>query len=135
MQDQSRIGSVYYNRGVVFGIITAEAVRMAQEHFGRGKPVTGEQVQWALEHLDFDQARLKQLGAVGFMPPLQTSCADHEGSGLVRFMRWDGARWSIATDWMAPTPEDRKLVQQKYRDSAMKYASGQGITPRHCPTS
>ena len=135
MQDQSRIGSVYYNRGVVFGIITAEAVRMAQEHFGKGKPVTGEQVQWALEHLDFDQARLKQLGAVGFMPPLQTSCADHEGSGLVRFMRWDGARWSIATDWMAPTPEDRKLVQQKYRDSAMKYASGQGITPRHCPTS
>jgi len=135
MQDQSRIGSVYYNRGVVFGIITAEAVRMAQEHFGRGKPVTGEQVQWALEHLDFDQARLKQLGAVGFMPPLQTSCADHEGSGLVRFMRWDGARWSITTDWMAPTPEDRKLVQQKYRDSAMKYASGQGITPRHCPTS
>jgi branched-chain amino acid transport system substrate-binding protein len=61
-----------------------------------------------------DQARLKQLGAVGFMPPLETSCADHEGSGLVRFMRWDGARWNIITDyWMAPTPEDRKLVQQK----------------------
>jgi branched-chain amino acid transport system substrate-binding protein len=31
MEAPSRIGSIYYNRGVVFGIITAEAVRVAQE--------------------------------------------------------------------------------------------------------
>jgi branched-chain amino acid transport system substrate-binding protein len=133
MEDTSRIGSVYYNRGVVFGIITAEAVRVAQERFGRGKPVTGEQVQWALEHLDIDARRLKQLGASGFMPPLRTSCADHEGSGVVRFMRWDRVRWHIITDWMAPLPEDRKLVRQKYVDSAMQYAREKGITPRQCP--
>jgi branched-chain amino acid transport system substrate-binding protein len=133
MEDQSRIGSIYYNRGVVFGIITAEAVRVAQERFGKGKPVTGEQVQWALEHLDIDARRLKQLGASGFMPPLDTSCADHEGSGLVRFLRWDGERWTIITDWMAPMPEDRKLVRQKYVDSAKRYASEKGIVPRRCP--
>jgi branched-chain amino acid transport system substrate-binding protein len=133
MEDHSRIGSVYYNRGVVFGIITAEAVRIAQERFGKGKPVTGEQVQWALEHLDIGAKRLKQLGAAGFMPPLKTSCADHEGSGLVRFMRWDGAHWNILTDWMAPQPEDRKLVQKKYVDSAMQYAKEKGIKPRPCP--
>jgi branched-chain amino acid transport system substrate-binding protein len=132
MEDKSRIGSVYYNRGVVFGIITAEAVRVAQERFGKGKPVTGEQVQWALEHLDLDAKRLKELGAIGFMPPLETSCADHEGSGLVRFMRWDGARWTIVTDWMGPMPDDRKLVQQKYGDSAIQYAKEKGITPRNC---
>ncbi len=133
MEDHSRIGSVYYNRGVVFGIITAEAVRVAQARFGKGKPVSGEQVQWALERLNIDARRLKQLGAEGFMPPLKTSCADHEGSGLVRFMRWDGARWDIVTDWMAPMPEDRKLVRQKYADSAMQYAKEKGITPRRCP--
>jgi branched-chain amino acid transport system substrate-binding protein len=133
MEDHSRIGSVYYNRGVVFGIITAEAVRVAQARFGTGRPVSGEQVQWALEHLNIDQARLKQLGAAGFMPPLRTSCADHEGSGVVRFMRWNGAKWHITTDWMAPLPEDRKLVQKKYRDSAMQYAKEKGITPRQCP--
>jgi len=132
MEDHSRIGSIYYNRGVVFGIITAEAVRVAQERFGRGKPVTGEQVQWALEHLNIDEKRLKGLGASGFMPPLKTSCADHEGSGLVRFMRWDGVRWHIVTDWMAPMPEDRKLVHKKYVDSAMQYAREKGITPRQC---
>jgi branched-chain amino acid transport system substrate-binding protein len=134
MEDTARIGSVYYNRGVVFGIITAEAVRVAQERFGKGKPVTGEQVQWALEHLTLDEKRLKALGATGFMPPLKTSCADHEGSGLVRFMRWTGVRWHITTDWMAPLPEDRKLVQKKYLDSAMQYAKEKGITPRQCST-
>jgi branched-chain amino acid transport system substrate-binding protein len=133
MDDPSRIGSVYYNRGVVFGIITAEAVRVAQERFGKGKPVTGEQVQWALERLNINAKRLKQLGAEGFMPALKTSCADHEGSGVVRFMRWDGARWHVTTDWMAPMPEDRKLVRQKYADSAMQYAKEKGITPRKCP--
>lgn len=133
MDDESRVGSIYYNRGVVFGIITAEAVRIAQQHFGKGRPVTGEQVQWALEHLHLNAARLKRLGAEGFMPPLKTSCADHEGSGLVRFMKWDGRRWNIITDWMAPAPEDRKLVQQKYLDSAAEYAKTKGITPRRCP--
>ncbi|HEX6158432.1 MAG TPA: ABC transporter substrate-binding protein [Burkholderiales bacterium] len=135
MEDHSRIGSVYYNRGVVFGIVTAEAVRIAQERFGKGKPVTGEQVQWALEHLDIDAKRLKSLGAAGFMPPLKTSCADHEGSGVVRFMRWDGVRWNTLTDWMAPLPEDRKLVRSKYLDSAARYAREKGITPRRCPAS
>ena len=135
MQDRSRIGSVYYNRGVVFGIITAEAVRVAQERFGKGKPVSGEQVQWALEHLNIDEKRLKSLGASGFMPPLQTSCSDHAGSGLVRFMRWNGAKWNVVTDWMAPTPADRELVQKKYVDSAMQYAKEKGITPRKCPAA
>jgi branched-chain amino acid transport system substrate-binding protein len=133
MEDRSRIGSVYYNRGVVFGIITAEAVRVAQERFGKGRPVTGAQVQWALEHLNIGEARLKRLGASGFMPPLKTSCADHEGAGVVRFMRWDGAKWNITTDWMAPLPEDRKLVRRKYVDSARQYAKEKGIKPRQCP--
>ena len=89
-------------------------------------------MQWALEHLDIDAQRLKQLGATGFMPELETSCADHEGSGVVRFLRWDGNKWNIITDWMAPMPEDRKLVRQKYVDSAMQYAKEKGITARDC---
>jgi len=132
MEDRSRVGSIYYNRGVVFGIITAEAVRVAQAKFGKGKPVTGEQVQWGLEHLDLDEKRLKALGATGFMPPLETSCADHQGSGLVRFMRWDGHRWNLITDWMSAAPEDQKLVRAKYEESALKYAKEKGITPRQC---
>jgi branched-chain amino acid transport system substrate-binding protein len=132
MEDASRVGSIYYNRGVVFGIITAEAVRVAQTRFGKGRPVSGEQVQWALEHLDIDAQRLRQLGATGFMPPLKTSCADHQGSGVVRFMRWDGLRWNILTDWLPPVPDDARLVRAKYEESALKYAKEKGITPRKC---
>jgi branched-chain amino acid transport system substrate-binding protein len=132
MEDRSRIGSIYYNRGVVFGIITAEAVRVAQNRFGRGRPVTGEQVQWALEHLNLDARRLKQLGAEGFMPPLDTGCSNHEGSGVVRFMRWDGGRWNIVSDWVAPLHADREIVKAKYVDSAMQYAKEKGVKPRKC---
>ena len=133
LEDPSRIGSVYYNRGVVFGIVTAEAVRVAQEHFGAGKPVTGEQVRWGLENLRLDAARLRALGASGLMPPLETSCADHEGSGLVRFLRWNGKRWQSATDWMAPLPDDRAAVRKMTIESANAYAKGKGLKPRRCP--
>jgi branched-chain amino acid transport system substrate-binding protein len=132
MQDRSRIGSIHYNRGVVFGIITAEAVRVAQNRFGKIRPVTGAQLQWALEHLNLDARRLKALGASGLMPPLDTSCSDHAGSGVVRFMRWDGSRWNAIGDWVAPLPGDREMVQAKYAESAMRYAKEKGITPRRC---
>jgi len=40
MEDTSRIGSIYYNRGVVHGIVTVEAIRTAQAKYGKGKPIT-----------------------------------------------------------------------------------------------
>jgi branched-chain amino acid transport system substrate-binding protein len=133
LAETSHIGSVYYNRGVVYGIVTAEAVRIAQEQYGLGKPVTGEQVRWALERLRLDPARLEALGALGMMPALETSCADHEGAGVVRFTRWDGKRWTAFTDWTAPLPEDRAAVRRLIVESANAYAKGKGIKPRSCP--
>src|SRR5204862_292771 len=85
LKDKSRLGTIYYNRGVLWGILTTEAVRKAQERFGKGKPMTGEQVRWGLENLNIDDKRLKELGAVGFMQPLKVSCMDHEGGGAVKF--------------------------------------------------
>ena len=84
------------------------------------------------ELLRIARATLREYLTTGFMPPLKTSCADHEGSGVVRFMRWDGTRWNVITGWMAPLPEDRKLVHEKYLQSATKYAKDKGITPRAC---
>jgi len=67
LDDKSRIGTIYWNRGLIGGMVTVEAIRIAQEKYGKGKPVTGEQVRWALEHIKLDNARLKQLGAEGLM--------------------------------------------------------------------
>jgi branched-chain amino acid transport system substrate-binding protein len=128
--DKSRFGSIYHTRGVVAGIVTTEAIRTAQAKFGKGKPITGEQMQWGIENLKIDDKRLKELGAVGLMPPLKVSCFDHEGSGLVKFQRWDGSKWNVITDWMEP---DRELVRAKVEADAAQYAKEKGITPRDCP--
>lgn len=129
MEDKSRIGSVYYNRGVVHGIITVEAIRKAQEKYGKGKSITGEQMRWGIENLKIDNALLKKLGAEGFMPELKMSCANHEGSGLVKFQQWDGKAWKVITDWIE---SDQKLVRGMIEESAAKYAKEKNITPRDC---
>src|SRR5919202_917671 len=128
-EDKSRFGSIYHTRGVVAGIVTVEAIRLAQQKFGKGQPITGEQMRWGIEHLNIDEKRLKELGAVGLMPPLKVSCLDHEGSGLAKFQQWDGAKWKVITDWMEP---DRKLVREKVEADAAQYAKEKGITPRNC---
>jgi branched-chain amino acid transport system substrate-binding protein len=129
MEDRSRVGSIYYNRGVVFGIVSTEAIRTAQEKFGKGKPMTGEQIRWGLEHLDIDDTKLKQLGATGFMQALKVSCMDHEGGGAVKFLQWDGKKWNTITDWIA---SDQSIVRPMIEESAAKYAKEKGITPRDC---
>jgi len=128
MEDQTRIGSIYYNRGVVHGIITVEAIRAAQAKFGK-KPLTGEQIRWGIENLNITEARLKELGATGFMQPLKVSCADHEGGGSVKFLRWDGSAWAPATDWIAG---DKAMTRKMVEESAAKYAAEKKITPRDC---
>jgi len=129
MEDKSRVGSIYYNRGVVFAIVTVEAVRTAQERFGKGKPMTGEQVRWGLENLNVDDKRLKALGATGFMQALHVSCMDHEGGGQVKFQQWDGTKWKVITDWI---DSDQSIVRPMIEASAAQYAKEKGITPRDC---
>jgi len=128
MEDQARIGSIYYNRGVVHGIITVEAIRKAQEKYGK-KSLTPEQIRWGIENLNITEARLKELGAAGFMQPLKVTCADHEGGGAVKFQQWDGTKWNVITDWIQP---DKQLVRKMIEESAAGYAKEKNITPRDC---
>ena len=129
MEDKARIGSIYYNRGVVHGIITVEAIRTAQAKYGKGQVMNGEQMRWGFEHLNIDAKRLKELGAEGFMPDLKVSCLDHEGSGKVKFQQWDGKQWKVITDWI---DADKELVRPMIEESAAKYAKEKNITPRDC---
>ncbi len=99
---------------MLWAILTTEAVRTAQGRFGKGQPMTGEQVRWGLENLKIDDARLKELGVAGFMQPLKVSCLDHEGGGAVKFQQWDGNEWKVITDWIPSdqstrAPDDRGL--------------------------
>src|SRR6266446_1407728 len=106
-----------------------EAIRTAQERYGKGKPMTGDQIRWGLENLNIDDRKLKQLGATGFMQALKVSCMDHEGGGSVKFLQWDGAKWNTITDWIT---SDQSIVRPMIEESAAKYAKEKGITPRDC---
>ncbi len=128
MQDRSKIGGINYNRGVVIGLITVEALRVAQAKYGR-KVMDGEQVRWALEHLNMSDTRLKELNASGLMPAMTTSCADHEGSGKIKVQQWDGGKWVLVSDWIEG---NRQLVRPLLEQSAIDYGKSKNITPRDC---
>jgi branched-chain amino acid transport system substrate-binding protein len=129
LEDASRQGSIYHNRGVVYGMVIVEAIRKAQEKYGKGKVMTPEQVRWGLENLNLSEARIKELGAAGMFPPIKTSCLDHEGSGMVRFQQWDGKSFKPLTPFMTG---DKELVRKMVDESAAKYAVEKKITPRDC---
>jgi len=118
-----------YTRGVVYGMILVEALRVAQNQFGKGKVMTPEQLRWGLEHLNLTEARIAQLGAAGLFPAIKTSCSDHEGSGMVKFQRWDGTGFKQVTPFMAG---DRQMVRKMVEEAAGKYATEKKISVRDC---
>jgi branched-chain amino acid transport system substrate-binding protein len=118
-----RVGTIYYNRGLIAGIITAEAVRTAQAKYGK-KPLTGEQIRWGIENLNITAQRIKELGAEGLMSPIKVSCFDHEGGGAVMFQEWDGDKWKRVTDWIST---DQSIVRPMIEASAADYAKEKSL--------
>ncbi len=129
LEDPTRLGNVMYMRGLSYGIIIVEALRVAQAKYGKGKVMTPEQLRWGLENLNITDARLKELGAGGLFPAIKTSCADHEGSGMVKFQVWDGKGFRQVAPFMAG---DRDLVRKMVEEAAGKYAKDNKVTPRDC---
>ena len=128
LSDKGAIGTVNYNRGVIGGVMLVEAIRVAQDKYGK-KPLTGEQIRWGFEHLNIDAARQKTLGISNMLPQLKTSCSNHEGSGYTRFMQWDGKDWKPVSGWIAA---DNSVLDPLVKTSAARYAQEKGITPRDC---
>jgi branched-chain amino acid transport system substrate-binding protein len=125
---RDKVGEVLYNRGVINALYDLEAIRTAQDKFGK-KPIKGEQVQWGYEHLNITSDRIKALHADGLMVPVKLSCADHEGTGEARIQQWDGKHWKFISDWIHA---DRPMLEEMYKESALAYAKEKGITPRDC---
>ncbi|MBA2965327.1 MULTISPECIES: ABC transporter substrate-binding protein [Ramlibacter] len=124
---KDEVGSVLYTRGVIIQALSVEAVRRAQERFGKGKVMTPEQVRWGLENLNLDQKRLDQLGLTGVIRPLSTSCSDHMGSTWVRVQTWDGAKWNITSDWYQA---DESIIKPMVKAGAEKYLSDKKLSRR-----
>jgi branched-chain amino acid transport system substrate-binding protein len=129
---KDEVGTVLYTRGVIIQMLGVEAVRRAQERFGKGKVMTGEQVRWGLENLALDQKKLDALGFGGVMRPLSTSCEDHMGSTWARVHTWDGTKWVFSSDWLQA---DEQIIKPMVKVAADKYASEKKLmrrTPADC---
>jgi branched-chain amino acid transport system substrate-binding protein len=118
-------GEVLYVRGLINAMLGVEAIRTAQDKFGK-KPMTGEQVRWGLENLNISDARIKQLGFEGVLSPIKVSCADHEGTRMGRIQTWDGKNWKITSDWYT---SDDSVIAPMVKEAAAKYAAEKKITP------
>lgn len=124
--DPTRIGSVYHNLGIVNGILNVEAVRIAQEKFGH-RTLSGDEVRWGFEHLQLDPARVKELGAENLFHSINVTWDNHEGDGYVTFQQWDGQKWNVVSDWIAP---DWALLRPIIEKSSEAYAQEKGLTIR-----
>jgi branched-chain amino acid transport system substrate-binding protein len=123
----TRVGSVFYNRGVWAGVVNEEAILTAHKKFGV-KVLTGDEIRWGMENLNITAERIKELGLEGFMSPIKTSCENHEGGDLVLFQQWDGEKW-VSAGTQTPMHD---FVRPLIEESAAKYAKEQDITPKEC---
>jgi len=124
---KEEVGSVLYMRGAVGAMLAVEGVRAAQERFGKGKVMTGEQARWGYENLNLTQAKLDTLGFKGVMRPVSTSCQDHMGSAWTRVHTWDGKKFVWASDWLQA---DEQMIKPMVKASADKYAAEKKLTRR-----
>jgi branched-chain amino acid transport system substrate-binding protein len=124
---KDEVGHVLYMRGVVGAMLAVEGVRAAQERFGKGKVMTGEQARWGYENLNLTQAKLDALGFKGVLRPVSTSCADHMGSAWTRVHTWDGSKFVWASDWLQA---DEAIIKPMVKSSAEKYAAEKKLQRR-----
>lgn len=126
LRDMKDFGSVYYNIGIIYAATTVEAMRSAMSKHGN-HVLNGEEMLWGLEHLKIDEARLKELGMVGLLQPLDVKPTDHEGAGGARIQCWDGEKFTQVTDFIAG---DSDIVSEQTEKASAAYAKEHGITPR-----
>ncbi|QCI64786.1 ABC transporter substrate-binding protein [Phreatobacter stygius] len=105
---EAKVGTSYYNYGVQMGSLMVEGVRKAFEKAPNG-PVTGP---WLNEGL----RSISNFTAEGLLPPTTVSKEDHQGGGLGRISRWDGAKFVPATDWFTANQDIVWAEIRKYSE-------------------
>jgi branched-chain amino acid transport system substrate-binding protein len=127
--DASEVGVLAHTRGMMISMLQVEAIRAAQEKYGKGKVMTPEQVRWGFENLDLTAERLKALGFGEIMRPVKTSCANHMGTDWSRIAQWDGSKWNVGSDWYQA---DKTLIDPLVKEAAAKYAKDKNLKVRSC---
>ncbi|BBK32707.1 amino acid/amide ABC transporter substrate-binding protein (HAAT family) [Stella humosa] len=114
--ERERVGTVAYNRGVLTGILIAEAFGHAIRD--QGLPLTGEKVLNGLNKVKLTKERLKELGAEGLVPEISLTPQYHGGVDGQVFQRWDGKTWTTISGWIPPYED---VVWDEVKRSAAAY--------------
>ncbi|MDR3465806.1 MAG: ABC transporter substrate-binding protein [Xanthobacteraceae bacterium] len=112
--DKAKVGTAYYNYGVMMAALMVEGVRKAFEKAPNG-PIDGP---W----LNAGLTSISNFEAEGLIPPTTVTTTDHQGGGRCRIARWDGAKFAPATDWFSAN-QDVVWAEIKKSTDAFK-ASG-----------
>ncbi|GGC52768.1 ABC transporter substrate-binding protein [Chelatococcus reniformis] len=107
---KDKVGTSYYNVGVMAAALAAEGARKALEKNPTG-PFTGEWLNAGLTSISkFD------LG--GFLPPITITPEDHQGGGQGKVARWDGVKWVAVTGWGAANQD---IIWEMIRKQAAEF--------------
>ncbi len=123
-------GTILYNRGLYAAMLTAEAVKKAQELSGH-KAITAAEMRDGMEALDITDALMAADGMPKFGPDFKVTCANHGGSGKAQVMQWDAkaGKWTVLTDWIET---DHSVIDPLIAADSAQFAKESGITPRDC---
>lgn len=119
--DAKELGQLAHTRGMMIAMLQVEAIRTAQEKYGKGKVMTSEQVRWGLENMNgMTQERLNEkLGFGKILRPFKTSCENHMGADWSRIAQWDGTKFTAVSDWYQA---DKSLIDPLVKEYGEKYA-------------
>jgi branched-chain amino acid transport system substrate-binding protein len=105
-----KVGTSYYNIGVMSGALIVEGTRKAFEKHKTG-PITAEQLNEGLRSIT-------KFTAEGMLPSTTITDTDHQGGGQGRVAQWDGTRWVAKSDWIAA---DQDIVWQLIRAASDEF--------------
>lgn len=108
---EAKVGTAYYNYGVMLTAIMLEGVRRAVEIAPDG-PVTGP---W----LNAGLTSITAYTAEGLIPPVTVTPEDHQGGGMGRIARWNGTAFEPQTDWFSANQD---LVWEEIRKYSAEFA-------------
>lgn len=109
---EDKVGTAYYNYGVMITAIICEGVRKAFEKAPDG-PVTGEWLNAGLRSID-------KFDAEGMIPPVTVTPEDHQGGGMARIAHWDGAKFVADTDFFTANQDVVWEEVRKYSEEFKK---------------
>ena len=109
---EGKVGTSYYNIGVMMGAIQIEGLRKAFEKAPNG-PYTAP---WLNEGL----RSITNFTADGLLPPITTTKEDHQGGGRGRIVRWDGSKFVPQSDWNSAYQDVVWTEVRKYSEEFKK---------------